>query len=144
VHLSNIFKTVGWLRADDAKTAKEELGIQDIVTRAEDNIHSGAKYLRYFVEEYLNDPVIAERENVLLVLAAYNVRLGKPKRFREKARQDGYDPNAWFGNVEYGAAAVVGQEVVQHIGNINKYYFVYSTLLSQQGETTGAITKDKK
>jgi Transglycosylase SLT domain len=76
VHLSNIFKTVGWLRADDAKTAKEELGIQDIVTRAEDNIHSGAKYLRYFVEEYLNDPVIAEREKVLLVLAAYNAGLG--------------------------------------------------------------------
>ena len=76
MHLSNIFKTVGWLRADDAKTAKEELGIQDIVTRAEDNIHSGAKYLRYFVEEYLNDPVIAEREKVLLVLAAYNAGLG--------------------------------------------------------------------
>jgi membrane-bound lytic murein transglycosylase MltF len=81
---------------------------------------------------------------VLLVLAAYNAGPGNLKRFREKARQDGYDPNVWFGNVEYGAAAIVGQETVQYIGNINKYYFVYSTLLSQQGETTGAITKDKK
>lgn len=126
------------------KTAKEELGMNDIVTRAEDNIHSAAKYLRYLSEKYLNDPAITEREKVLLVLAAYNAGPGSLKRFREKARQDGFDPNVWFGNVEYGAAAIVGQETVQYIGNIHKYYFVYSTILSQQGEATGAITKDKK
>ena len=34
-----------------------------------------------------------------------------------------------FNNVEYGAAAIVGQETVQYVGNIYKYYVVYSTLL---------------
>jgi len=126
------------------KTAKEELGMNDIVTRAEDNIHSAAKYLRYLIEKYLNDPAIPEREKVWLVLAAYNAGPGNLKKFREKARQDGFDPNVWFGNVEYGAAAIVGQETVQYIGNINKYYFVYSTILSQQGQATGEIPKDKK
>jgi hypothetical protein len=53
------------------------------------------------------------------------------KRFRDKARHGGFDPNIWFGNVEHGAAATVGQETVQYVGNIHKYYVVYSTLLSK-------------
>jgi membrane-bound lytic murein transglycosylase MltF len=126
------------------KTARDELKMHDIVTRAEDNIHSGAAYLRVLIEKYVNDPAIPEREKVWLVLAAYNAGPGNLRKFQKKARQDGFDPNVWFGNVEYGAAAIVGQETVQYIGNINKYYFVYSTILSQQGQATGEIPKDKK
>jgi membrane-bound lytic murein transglycosylase MltF len=110
-------------------TARDELGINDIVTRAEDNIHSGAKYLRYLVDKYLSDPQVTDREKVLMTLAAYNAGPGNLKRFREKARQLGFNPNIWFGNVEHGAAAIVGQETVQYVGNIYKYYVVYSTLL---------------
>jgi membrane-bound lytic murein transglycosylase MltF len=123
-------------------TAREELGINDIVTRAEDNIHSGAAYLRFLIEKYLDDPAIAEREKVLLVLAAYNAGPGNLKRFREKAQNDGFDPNIWFGNVEYGAAAIVGQETVQYVGNIHKYFVVYSSILPQW-DATGA-DKPKK
>jgi membrane-bound lytic murein transglycosylase MltF len=126
------------------KTAREELNMKDIVTRAEDNIQSGAKYLRYLIEKYLNDPAISEREKVLLVLAAYNAGPGNLKKFRAKAQQDGFDPNVWFGNVEYGAAAIVGQETVQYIGNIQKYYFVYSALLSQPDGASTVITKGKE
>ena len=32
----------------------------------------------------------------------------------------------------HGAAAVVGEETVQYVGNIYKYYVVYSTLLSEK------------
>jgi membrane-bound lytic murein transglycosylase MltF len=112
-------------------TAHNELGIDDIVSRAEDNIHAGAKYLRYLVDKYLDEPGIAEREKVLMTLAAYNAGPGNLKRFRDKARQSGFDPNIWFGNVEHGAAAVVGRETVQYVGNIYKYYVVYSSLLSK-------------
>jgi len=111
------------------RTAHDELGMNDIVSRAEDNIHAGAKYLRYLVDKYLNDPQIAERDKVLMTLAAYNAGPGNLKRFRDKARQDGFDPNIWFGNVEHGAAAIVGRETVQYVGNIHKYYVVYSSLL---------------
>ena len=124
-------------------TAHDELGIDDIVTRAEDNIHSGAKYLRYLVEKYLNDPAISDQEKVLMTLAAYNAGPENLKRFRDKARQLGFDPNIWFGNVEHGAAAIVGQETVQYVGNIYKYFVVYSTLLPQQTVATGAIKSQK-
>ena len=110
-------------------TAREELGIKDIVTHAEDNIHSGAAYLRYLADKYLNDPAIAERDKVLMTLAAYNAGPGSLKRFRDKATKDGFNPNIWFRNVEYGAAAIVGRETVQYVGNIYKYYVAYTTLL---------------
>ena len=113
-------------------TAREELGIDDIVSRAEDNIHAGAEYLRYLVNKYLDDPEVSERDKVLMTLAAYNAGPGNLKHFRDKARQLGFNPNVWFGNVEHGAAVVVGQETVQYVGNIYKYYVVYSTLLSEK------------
>ena len=69
-------------------TAHDELGMDDIVSRAEDNIHAGAKYLRYLVDKYLNEPAIPEREKVLMTLAAYNAGPGNLKRFRDRARQD--------------------------------------------------------
>ena len=127
-------------------TAREELGIHDIVSRAEDNIHAGAGYLRYLIDKYLNDPEMSEREKVLMTLAAYNAGPGNLKHFRDKARQNGFNPNVWFGNVEHGAAAIVGQETVQYVGNIYKYYVVYSTLLSKEyvdsaSRTTGAARK---
>lgn len=34
----------------------------------------------------------------------------------------GLDPNVWFGNVENGAAKIVGRETVQYVPNIYKYY----------------------
>jgi membrane-bound lytic murein transglycosylase MltF len=113
------------------KTAHDELGMDDIVSRAEDNIHACAKYLRFIVDKYLSDPAIPEREKVLMTLAAYNAGPTNLQRFRDKARHDGFDPNVWFGNVEHGAAAIVGQETVQYVGNVYKYYVVYSTLLSK-------------
>jgi membrane-bound lytic murein transglycosylase MltF len=116
-------------------TAHDELDMQDIVSRAEDNIHAGAKYLSYLVDKYLDDPGISHREKVLMTLAAYNAGPGNLKRFRDKARENGFDPNIWFGHVEHGAAAIVGQETVQYVGNVYKYYVVYSTLLPREQAT---------
>lgn len=127
------------------KTARDAVGINDVVTRAEDNIHAGAKYLRHLIKKYLDDPAIDDREKVLMVLAAYNAGPGNLKRFRAKAKKDGFDPNVWFGNVEYGAAAVGAKEAVQYIGNIYKYYFVYSTLLTtQEKDAAGPGADDKR
>ncbi len=111
-------------------TAREELGINDIVTRAEDNIHSAAAYLRYIVKKYINEPEVSDRDRVLMALAAYNGGPGALKRAREDAKKKGFDPNVWFGNVEYGSAAVAGQEPVQYVGHIYKYFLSYSALLS--------------
>ena len=72
-------------------TAREELGINDIVSRAEDNIHSAAAYLRYIVAKYVNEPEVSDRDRVLMALAAYNGGPGALKRAREDAKKKGFD-----------------------------------------------------
>jgi membrane-bound lytic murein transglycosylase MltF len=46
-------------------------------------------------------------------------------KLRNKAEQQGYDPNLWFDNVEIIAAREIGRETVQYVSNIVKYYVVY-------------------
>jgi membrane-bound lytic murein transglycosylase MltF len=112
-------------------TAKEELGIPDIVTRAEDNIHSAAAYLRFIIAKYISDPGVSDRDRVLMALAAYNGGPGALTRARADAKKKGFDPNVWFDNVEFGSAAVSGQEPVQYVGHIYKYFLSYRDLLSE-------------
>jgi membrane-bound lytic murein transglycosylase MltF len=123
---------VGIMQIKPSTAREKEIAIPDIVTRAEDNIHAGAKYLRFLANKYVNDPAVNEPNRVLMALAAYNAGPGNLKKFRDRARQNGLDPNKWFGNVETGAAAVVGQETVQYVGNIYKYYVVYSTIVENR------------
>jgi membrane-bound lytic murein transglycosylase MltF len=123
---------VGVMQIKPSTAREKDIGIDDVETRAEDNIHAGAKYVRYLADRYVNDPAVSERDRVLMALAAYNAGPGNLKKFRENARKNGLDPNVWFGNVEHGAAAIIGQETVQYIGNIYKYYVAYSVLLRQR------------
>ena len=46
-------------------------------------------------------------------------------------KEQGLDPNKWFGNVELIAAKDIGQETVQYVGNIYKYYVAYEMSLEQ-------------
>jgi membrane-bound lytic murein transglycosylase MltF len=49
----------------------------------------------------------------------------KIARCRQVAKEMGYDPNKWFGNVEVAAAKLVGRETTQYVANIYKYYLAY-------------------
>lgn len=112
-------------------TAKEKpIEITGIAASADTNIHAGSKYLRYLADTYVDPAVVDPRERVLMALGAYNAGPGNLKRFRDYASKHGFDATIWFGNVENGAAAIVGQETVQYVGKIYKYYVAYEAIRS--------------
>jgi membrane-bound lytic murein transglycosylase MltF len=119
---------VGIMQLLPATAAAKEVGIKDIAKSEDRNVEAGAKYLRHLVEVYINDPGITAKDRQLMAFAAYNAGPGNLRKFRKKATELGLDPNVWFGNVENGAAAIVGRETVQYVSNIYKYYVAYSLL----------------
>jgi membrane-bound lytic murein transglycosylase MltF len=123
---------VGVMQIKPSTAREKEIAITDVTSRAEDNIHAGAKYMRFLTDRYIADLPAADVNRVLMALAAYNAGPGALRKFREQARKQGYDPNVWFKNVEYAAAAAGRYETVQYIGNIYKYYVAYSRLLGAQ------------
>jgi membrane-bound lytic murein transglycosylase MltF len=98
---------------------------------AENNIHAGAKMLRDIADTYFKDPKIDPLNRTLMVFASYNAGPTRISRLRKKAGADGLNPNEWFGNVELVVAKDVGQETVQYVSNIYKYYVAYKLTLEE-------------
>ena len=69
-------------------------------------------------------------------LQPYNAGPTRITRLEKKAAAQGLNPNRWFGNVELVAAKDIGQETVQYVSNIFKYYVAYKLTLAE--------TKDQK
>ena len=106
----------------------------------ENNIHAGTKYLDFLRKRYFSDTAIQPRNQVRFALAAYNAGPAKINRTRKRAKEMGLDPNRWFRNVEMAALNVIGQETVQYVSNINKYYVLYQHAY----ESVEARKKEKK
>ena len=121
---------IGIMQMLPSTAAGKSVGIPDISTE-ENNIHAGTKYLRYIVDHYFDDPEIDEVNRTLFALVSYNAGPNRIRRFRTTAADQGYDPNVWFRNVEVVVANEVGREPVRYVGNIFKYYTVYSLLVEQ-------------
>jgi len=127
---------VGIMQLMPATAADKAVGIKDIASDPDRNIEAGNKYLRYLIDTYVNDPDLTERDRLLLAFAAYNAGPGNLRKFRDKAREMGLDGDRWFGNVENGAAAVIGRETVQYVSNIYKYYIAYSLVAEHADEAS--------
>jgi membrane-bound lytic murein transglycosylase MltF len=91
----------------------------------QNNIHAGAKMLAQITKTYFNDPSVSQVDKTLFTFAAYNAGPNRIVRLRKEAQEQGLDPNKWFGNVELVAAEDIGQETVQYVSNIYKYYVAY-------------------
>jgi membrane-bound lytic murein transglycosylase MltF len=102
------------------------------VDQAEPNIRAGVKMLHNITVTYFNDPGIDATNKTLLTFAAYNAGPARVAKLRTMAKKQGLDPNVWFGNVELMAAKDIGQETVQYVSNIYKYYVAYKTTLEQK------------
>jgi membrane-bound lytic murein transglycosylase MltF len=101
------------------------------VDDAEDNIRAGAKMLRNIADTYFKDTHLDPLNRTLMVLASYNAGPTRIARLRKKAAGEALDPNQWFGNVELVVAKDVGQDTVQYVRNIYKYYVAYKLTLEQ-------------
>ena len=110
--------------------AAKPINIPD-VRDPENNIHAGAKMMAQITTTYFNDPGIDQMNKTLFTFAAYNAVQNRIVRLRKEAQVQGLDPNIWFGNVELVVAKDIGQETVQYVSNIYKYYVAYKMTIDQ-------------
>ena len=104
----------------------------------EPNIHAGAKYMRFLVDQYFDEPGIDKVNRHLFAFAAYNGGPNRIARLRREAKAQGFDPDKWFNNVELLAAQQIGRETVQYVSNIYKYYIAYRLVLDRAQERNEA------
>jgi membrane-bound lytic murein transglycosylase MltF len=129
---------VGVMQVIPKFAAAEPINIPN-VHEADGNIHAGAKMLYHIAATRFNEPGIDRLNKTLFALASYNAGPNRIARLRAKAKQDGLDPNTWFGNVELEVAKDIGQETVNYVSNIYKYYVAYKlAIAAKQGQGTAA------
>lgn len=131
---------IGVMQILPQTAAGPPINIPDI-SEIENNVHAGTKYLRHIIDQYLDDPEIDDLNKTLLAFAAYNGGPTRISRLRRKAAAQGLDPNRWFRNVEVIAAREIGQETVQYVSNIYKYYIAYKLIVQRQQERIAAGAK---
>jgi len=115
---------VGVMQLLPSTAADQSVSIEDI-TILENNVHAGAKYMRWLRDSYFNDPDMSREEQTLFSFAAYNAGPGRVIQLRKEAAEMGLNPDIWFDNVEVVAAKRIGRETVQYVSNIYKYWVAY-------------------
>ncbi len=115
---------VGVMQLLPSTAADKSVSIEEI-TVLENNVHAGAKYMRWLRDTYFNDPDMSREEQTLFSFAAYNAGPGRVIRLRKEAEEMGLNPDIWFDNVEVVAAKRIGRETVQYVSNIYKYWVAY-------------------
>jgi membrane-bound lytic murein transglycosylase MltF len=128
---------VGVMQVIPKYAAADPINVPD-VRDPQNNIHAGTKMLAQIGKTYFNDPGISPVDKTLLTFAAYNAGPNRIVRLRKVAKDQGLDPNKWFGNVELVAAKDIGQETVRYVSNIFKYYVAYKLTVEQLQRTQAA------
>jgi membrane-bound lytic murein transglycosylase MltF len=108
-----------------------EMDVGDI-TELPNNIHAGARYLRWMIDRYYADEPMGQDNRLLFALASYNAGPRRVRQMRNQAEAEGLDPNRWFDNVEYIAARVIGRETVEYVSNIYKYHIAFRLIAETQ------------
>jgi membrane-bound lytic murein transglycosylase MltF len=116
---------VGIMQVIPRYAVASPINIPDVASSATANIHAGAKMLRHKVDTYFRDPAVDPLNRVLFTLASYNAGPSRIAGLRKRAAARGLNPNVWFENVELVAAQAIGQETVNYVRNVYKYYVAY-------------------
>jgi membrane-bound lytic murein transglycosylase F len=123
-----------------------EMGFAKLEEPAE-NIQAGTKYFAQLLERFESDLPMQQR--VRFALAAYNAGLDHVHDARLLAKQNGWDPNRWFRNVEKAMLLLEkakwyrtvrrgycrGSEPVAYVSHIQTTYDAYARLVPASGET---------
>ncbi len=118
---------VGVMQVLPSTAADKAVSIPDI-SKLDNNIHAGVKYLHWLRETYYTNEEISPLDRVLFSFATYNAGPGNMRKARKRAKQLGFDPNRWFANVEIGMYRAVSGEPASYVRNIYKYYVTYQGL----------------
>ena len=122
---------VGVMQLLPSTAADPSVKIRDI-SKIENNIHAGVKYMRFIRDNYLADGNMSEIDRHLFAFASYNAGPNRIAAMRRRAKAEGLDPDVWFQNVEVVAAKEIGRETVQYVSNIFKYYVAYKLALEKE------------
>jgi membrane-bound lytic murein transglycosylase MltF len=114
---------VGVMQVKPSTAADKNINVPDI-NIPENNIHAGAKYMRFIADRYFSEGM-DDINRWFFSLAAYNAGPAKVARLRSEAEKNGLDPNRWFDNVEIIAARRIGRETIGYVANIYKHYVGY-------------------
>lgn len=117
---------VGVMQIKPTTAAGNPINIKGVEKDADTNVHAGVKYLRYLADQYFSDLKDDPANQTFFALAAYNAGPSRFKKLRAEAEKQGYDPNLWFGNVEWIVGKHISREPVRYVGNIYKYYVVFA------------------
>lgn len=123
--------SVGIMQVIPKYAAAAPINVPD-VTKVPGNIEAAVKMLRNIEDQYFNDPALDPRDKTMMAFASYNAGPVRIARLRKQASEQGLDPNKWFDNVELLVARNVGQETINYVGNIYKYYVAYHMALEKQ------------
>jgi membrane-bound lytic murein transglycosylase MltF len=94
--------------------------------------------MRRLMDRYFLDADFDQQNRTLFAFASYNAGPGNVAKLRREAQARGLDPNQWFNNVELVAGRRIGQETVQYVRNIYKYYAAYRFELDAREARTAA------
>lgn len=119
---------VGIMQIKPSTAADKKISIKNVEISAEQNIHAGTKYLAFLRDRYFADEPLDPFDQFAFTAAAYNAGPAKIREVRQKAKAHNLDPNKWFDNVEYMAKKIIGNETVQYVANIYKYYLSYNSI----------------
>lgn len=122
---------IGVMQVLPSTAADPNVAVSDI-EELENNVHAGVRYLRFIKDRYFSGPELTPTDQVLFSFAAYNAGPRRIENARARAQELGFDPNAWFGNVEVVAAQSISREPVIYVRNILRYYVAYRHLVTMR------------
>ena len=131
---------IGVMQVMPTTAGDRNVTIKDIHL-VEPNIKAGAKYMRFLVNQYFDEPGIDKLNRHLFAFASYNGGPNRIARLRREAAARGLDPDKWFNNVELLAAEQIGRETVQYVSNIYKYYVAYKLVQERTEQRDAAKAK---